>query len=36
MVVDLGVLESYPSNTIPGLVDGLIGLMPTLETTPAR
>ena len=31
MVVDLGVLESYPSNTIPGFVDGLIGLMPSLE-----
>ena len=31
MVVDLGVLETYPSNTIPGFVDGLVGLMPTLE-----
>jgi cyanophycin synthetase len=31
MVVDLGVLESYPSNTIPGFVEGLIGLMPSLE-----
>jgi cyanophycin synthetase len=31
MVVDLDVLESYPSNTIPGFVDGLIALMPSLE-----
>ncbi len=31
MVVDLGVLESYPSNAIPGFVDGLLELMPSLE-----
>ncbi|MGH3114491.1 MAG: cyanophycin synthetase family protein, partial [Gaiellaceae bacterium] len=31
MLVDLGVLEEFPSNTIPGFVDGLVGLMPSLE-----
>ncbi|HYN68668.1 MAG TPA: cyanophycin synthetase, partial [Candidatus Eisenbacteria bacterium] len=31
MLVDLGVLEQYPSNTIPGFVDGLVALMPSLE-----
>ena len=30
-VVDLGVLEEYPSNKIPGFVDGLVGLLPSLE-----
>ncbi|HEX2193899.1 MAG TPA: cyanophycin synthetase [Candidatus Limnocylindria bacterium] len=28
LVVDLGVLEHFPSNTIPGFVDGLLDLMP--------
>jgi cyanophycin synthetase len=31
MLVDLGVLEDYPSNTIPGFVDSLVHLIPTLE-----
>ena len=31
MVVDLGNLEQFPSNTIPGFVDGLIAWMPSLE-----
>ena len=31
MVVDLGSLEQFPSNTIPGFVDGLIEWMPSLE-----
>ena len=31
MLVDLGVLEEYPSNTIPGFTDALVALMPTLE-----
>jgi cyanophycin synthetase len=31
MVVDLGVLEQFPSNTIPGFVDGLLALLPSLE-----
>jgi cyanophycin synthetase len=31
MLVDLGVLEEFPSNKIPGFVDGLIELLPTLE-----
>ena len=31
MVVDLGSLEQFPSNTIPGFVDGLIAWMPSLE-----
>jgi cyanophycin synthetase len=31
MLVDLGVLEEFPSNTIPGFVDALVGLLPTLE-----
>ena len=31
MLVDLGVLEEYPSNTIPGFTDALVELMPTLE-----
>ena len=31
MLVDLGSLESFPSNTIPGFVDGLMALMPSLE-----
>jgi cyanophycin synthetase len=31
MVVDLGVLEDYPSNKIPGFTDALVGLLPSLE-----
>jgi len=31
MLCDLGVLELFPSNTIPGFVDALGGLLPTLE-----
>ena len=31
MVVDLGVLEEFPSNTIPGFVDTLVRLLPSLE-----
>ena len=31
LVVDLGVLEEFPSDRIPGFPEALIGLMPTLE-----
>jgi len=31
MLVDLGVLEQYPSDKIPGFNDPLIALLPTLE-----
>ena len=31
MLVDLGSLEDFPSNTIPGFVDRLMTLMPSLE-----
>ncbi|HET9680443.1 MAG TPA: efflux RND transporter permease subunit, partial [Candidatus Limnocylindrales bacterium] len=31
MVVDLGILEDWPSNTIPGFVDALVALIPSLE-----
>jgi cyanophycin synthetase len=31
MLVDLGVLESFPSNKLPGFNDALIALLPTLE-----
>ena len=31
MLVDLGVLEQYPSDKIPGFNDALIGLLPSLE-----
>jgi len=31
MVVDLGVLEEFPSNRIPGFVDALVELLPSLE-----
>ena len=31
MLVDLGSLEQFPSNTIAGFVDGLIAWMPSLE-----
>jgi cyanophycin synthetase len=30
-VVDLGVLEEFPSNAIPGFVDALVEMLPTLE-----
>jgi cyanophycin synthetase len=30
-VVDLGVLEDFPSNTIPGFTDAIIEMLPTLE-----
>jgi len=31
MLVDLGVLEEFPSNKIPGFTDALVELLPTLE-----
>ncbi len=31
MVVDLGVLEAFPSNKIPSFIDALTGLLPSLE-----
>jgi cyanophycin synthetase len=31
MVVDLGILEDFPSNKIPGFTDALVGLLPSLE-----
>ena len=31
MVVDLGPLEEFPSNLIPGFSDALVDLLPTLE-----
>ena len=31
MVVDLGALESFPSNLIPGFSDALVELLPSLE-----
>ena len=31
MLVDLGELEEYPSNRLPGFTDALVGLLPTLE-----
>jgi cyanophycin synthetase len=31
MLVDLGVLEDFPSDKIPGFVDTLVGLLPSLE-----
>ena len=30
-VVDLGILEEFPTNRIPGFVDALVELLPTLE-----
>ena len=41
MLVDLGVLEEFPSNTIPGFTDALVALLPTprgprLLARPAR
>jgi cyanophycin synthetase len=31
LVVDLGVLEAYPSDTLDGFTDQLVGLLPRLE-----
>jgi cyanophycin synthetase len=31
MVVDLGILEDFPSNKIPGFTDALVELLPSLE-----
>ncbi len=31
MLVDLGVLEHYPSNVLPGFTDALVELLPSLE-----
>jgi cyanophycin synthetase len=31
MLVDLGVLEEFPSNKIPGFTDALVELLPSLE-----
>jgi cyanophycin synthetase len=31
MLVDLGVLEQFPSNKIPGFVEGLLTYLPSLE-----
>ena len=31
LLVDLGVLEEYPSNMLPNFTDALVALMPTLE-----
>jgi cyanophycin synthetase len=31
LLVDLGVLENYPSNTIPGFNDGLLAWIPSLS-----
>jgi len=31
LLVDLGVLEEYPSNLLPGFTDTLVGLLPSLE-----
>ncbi len=31
LLVDLGSLEEFPSNTIPGFVDGLMAILPSLE-----
>jgi cyanophycin synthetase len=31
MLVDLGSLEAFPSNLIPGFTDGLVELLPSLE-----
>jgi cyanophycin synthetase len=31
MVVDLGVLEEWPSNTIPGFNEALMALLPTMD-----
>ncbi len=31
MLVDLGVLEEYPSNAVPGFTEALVNLLPTLD-----
>jgi cyanophycin synthetase len=31
MLVDLGVLEEFPSDKVPNFTDALVGMMPTLE-----
>jgi cyanophycin synthetase len=31
MLLDLGVLEAFPSNKLPGFTDALVALIPTLE-----
>ena len=31
LLVDLGVLEDFPSDKIPGFTDALVALLPTLE-----
>jgi cyanophycin synthetase len=31
LLVDLGVLEQYPTNTLPNFTDALVALLPTLE-----
>ncbi|MGK2851609.1 MAG: cyanophycin synthetase, partial [Candidatus Limnocylindrales bacterium] len=31
LLVDLGVLEEFPSNKLPGFTDALVALLPTLE-----
>jgi cyanophycin synthetase len=31
LLVDLGVLEDFPSNTLPGFTDALVALLPTLD-----
>ena len=31
LLVDLGVLEEYPSNLLPNFTDALVALLPTLE-----
>jgi len=31
LLVDLGVLEEYPSNTLPNFTDALVALLPTLD-----
>jgi cyanophycin synthetase len=30
LIVDLGVLEQFPTNTIPGFVDGLLSMLPAV------
>jgi cyanophycin synthetase len=31
LLVDLGILEQYPTNKLPGFTDALVALLPTLE-----
>ena len=31
LLVDLGVLEGFPTNKLPGFTDALVALLPTLE-----